>query len=127
VSIIQTYSRLASQYESSENLNSLWGKITQQSMSLLRLRGTDRVVVEVGPGPGLELVSLIETNSAAIKFIGVEPAENKFHATLNSFHHFLASWSDEDIAEALNLHFFDLMMGLALKDTSLTMLKSFGD
>ena len=60
-------------------------------------------------------------------FIGVEPAIDKFHATLNSFHHFLMSWSDDSIAEALNLHFFDLMIGLVVQDSLLTMLKSFGN
>lgn len=55
-------------------------------------------------------------------FVGVEPVGDKFYATLNSFHHFVSSWSDDSIAEALNLHFFDLMMGLVVQDTSLTML-----
>lgn len=60
-------------------------------------------------------------------YIGVTSDEDTFYATLNSFHHFVTSWSDADIAKALSLHFFDLTMGLLTKDTSLTMLKMFGE
>lgn len=62
-------------------------------------------------------------------FIGITPGDTSgvFLATLNSFHHFVTSWNDADIARALYLHFFDIMMGLSTKDTSLTMLKLFGD
>jgi hypothetical protein len=62
-------------------------------------------------------------------FIGVESDDDTgtFYATLNSFHHFVSSWSDADIAKALSLHLFDLMMGLTTKDTALTMLGMFGD
>lgn len=61
-------------------------------------------------------------------FFGVQQEKTgRILATLNSFHHFLTNWSDADIAEALYLHFFDLVMGMTTKDTSLTMLKMFGD
>ncbi len=76
MNIIQTYSRLASQYESPENLNSLWGKITRQSLDLLSIKDNAQVVVEVGCGPGLELASLVEMGASSIQFVGVEPAEN---------------------------------------------------
>ena len=60
-------------------------------------------------------------------FIGVKPIDDKFYATLNSFHHFMMKWDDADIARALSLHLFDLTMGLTLSDPSLTMLKMLGD
>lgn len=60
-------------------------------------------------------------------FIGVKPVDDKFYATLNSFHHFMTKWDDADIAQALSLHLFDLTMGLGLSDSSLTMLKMLGD
>lgn len=62
-------------------------------------------------------------------FIGVQKLEgdDTLYVTLNSFHHFVTAWSDEEIAKALKLHFFDLMMGLVTKDASLTILKMFGD
>ena len=66
-------------------------------------------------------------NSTA--FIGVTRDENtgQFFATLNSFHHFVTSWSDAEIAKALSLHFFDLVGSFTIQDSELTMLKIFGN
>jgi len=75
-SIIETYSKLASAYESRENLESCWGRLTQHLMGLLPQRHGNEVVVEVGCGPGIQLASLIESGDESIKFIGVEPADN---------------------------------------------------
>lgn len=62
-------------------------------------------------------------------FVGVQQRKGdpRLYATLHSFHHFVAAWKDEEIAEALRLHFFDLSMGLVTKDASLTILKMFGE
>ena len=65
--------------------------------------------------------------SSTTAFLGVKPVEERFYATLNSFHHFMAKWDDSDIANALSLHLFDLRMGLCTSDPSLTMLKMLGD
>jgi hypothetical protein len=65
--------------------------------------------------------------STTTAFMGVVSLNNRLEATLNSFHHFLSKWSDEEIAEALSLHLFDLTMGLTTQDPSLTMLRMFGD
>ncbi len=59
-------------------------------------------------------------------FIGALSQGETVYATLNSFHHFMTSWADMEIAQALMLHLFDLKMGLIVKDSSLTMLKTFG-
>lgn len=76
VSIIESYSKLASQYESQENLDSLWGQVTKQTFCSLRIKDDARLIVEVGCGPGLELASLIESGKSDVQYIGVEPAEN---------------------------------------------------
>lgn len=76
MSVIQTYSKLASKYESRENLASLWGKITERTFCALQLKENPKLVVEVGCGPGLELASLVESGNTDVQFIGVEPAEN---------------------------------------------------
>ncbi len=60
-------------------------------------------------------------------FLGVELEGDTFYATLGSFHHFVAAWSDKDIASALTLHIFDIITGLMATDSSLTILKFFGD
>jgi hypothetical protein len=66
---------------------------------------------------------------ATTAFIGATSNQQTgtFYVTLNSFHHFITHWADVDIAKALSLHLFDLTLGLVMKDTSLTMLKMFGD
>jgi ubiquinone/menaquinone biosynthesis C-methylase UbiE len=75
-SIIETYSKLASAYESRENLESCWGRATQHVMGLLPQRRGNEVVVDVGCGPGIQLASLIESGDRRIEFVGVEPADN---------------------------------------------------
>lgn len=80
-----------------------------------------------------QLLRMLAKNTGSFEtttaFVGVQQGRdnNKLYVTLNSFHHFVSAWSDEDIAKALSLHFFDLTMGLMTKDTSLTILKMFGD
>lgn len=80
-----------------------------------------------------QLMLLLERNVGQFQgtssFIGVEYEDQAdiFYAVLGSVHHFVTSWSDEDIANALTLHIFDMTMGLAVKDSSLTILKFFGD
>lgn len=76
VSIIESYSKLASQYETQENLDSLWGQVTKRTFCSLHIKDNAEVVVEVGCGPGLELASLIESGKPDVQYIGVEPAEN---------------------------------------------------
>lgn len=80
-----------------------------------------------------QLLRMLLSNTGSFQtttaFMGVQQGEGdgKFYATLNSFHHFVASWANEEIAEALRLHLFDLTMGLVTKDGSLTMLKMYGE
>lgn len=65
--------------------------------------------------------------STTTAFMGVASRNNRFDATLNSFHHYLSKWNDAEIAQALLLHMFDLTMGFMTKDSSLTMLKMYGE
>lgn len=92
--------------------------------------------LDTGPDPraaARQLLLLLARNSGSFgnttAFIGVQKrkGDDTLYATLHSFHHFVMAWADEDIAEALRLHFFDLTMGLVTKDDSLTILKMFGE
>lgn len=74
--IIETYSKLAANYESEENLQSCWGKAAQHAMGLLSLKEGNELVVEVGCGPGIQMASLIESSNDTLQFIGIEPADN---------------------------------------------------
>ena len=78
-----------------------------------------------------QLLRMLEHNTGSFgsttAYIGVtKPDDATFHITFNSFHHFVTEWSDADIAKALSLHFFDMVMGFMTMDTSLTMMKVFG-
>lgn len=74
--IIETYSKLAANYESEENLRSCWGKAAQHAMGLLSLKEANELVVEVGCGPGIQLSSIIESSNKSQQYIGIEPADN---------------------------------------------------
>ena len=73
--VIETYSRLASEYDSHHNVASCWGRVTQHSVGLVAVKNTHRTVVDAGCGTGRELLELASL-SPAVQFIGVEPAAN---------------------------------------------------
>jgi ubiquinone/menaquinone biosynthesis C-methylase UbiE len=73
--VIESYSRLASQYEDPENLNSCWGAVTRYSLDhLVMLHEKHKIVVDVGCGVGRELAHLALSRSPEAMFIGIEPA-----------------------------------------------------
>lgn len=74
--VVETYSRLASQYDNPRNIESCWGHITRWSLGLVTLEEQHRVVVDVGCGTGRELAQLASRSSPDMRFIGVEPASN---------------------------------------------------
>lgn len=84
---------------------------------------------EVAAGQMLRILwQNTESFSDSCAFAGVEryDGDEKIYATLNSYHHFLTAWRDEEIAEALRLFIFDLSNGFITYDKSLTMLKIYG-
>jgi ubiquinone/menaquinone biosynthesis C-methylase UbiE len=74
--VVDTYSRLATEYDSVENIGSCWGRCTQHSVDLVTVKSTHNRVVDVGCGTGRELTQLASLSSPALQFIGVEPAAN---------------------------------------------------
>jgi len=74
--VVETYSRLANEYDDPKNLTSCWGRITNHSLSLLTLKPEHKVVGDIGCGTGRELAHLASLNPPAVHFIGVDPAAN---------------------------------------------------
>ena len=74
--VIDTYSRLADQYDDPSNLNSCWGSVARHSLDLVTLEDRHKVVVDVGCGVGRELERLAARHASDVHFIGVEPAAN---------------------------------------------------
>jgi ubiquinone/menaquinone biosynthesis C-methylase UbiE len=78
--IVETYSRLADQYDDQSNDRSCWGKATQKAIASIRLKAKYRDVLDMGCGTGKVLAHLASAPSQH-RFIGVDPAENmRLHA-----------------------------------------------
>jgi ubiquinone/menaquinone biosynthesis C-methylase UbiE len=74
--IVETYSRLANQYDDDANLQSCWGRASEKALASLRLRNSYKMVLDVGCGTGRALLHLASQSSPQTQFIGVDPARN---------------------------------------------------
>jgi ubiquinone/menaquinone biosynthesis C-methylase UbiE len=72
--IIETYSRLAGEYDDPENLNSCWGLATRHSLDFVSIEDKHKVVADIGCGVGKELAYLASRCSPEVRFTGIEPA-----------------------------------------------------
>jgi len=75
-SVVETYSRLASEYDDPKNIDSCWGCVAQNSLEFVRLQDKHKVVVDSGCGTGRQLAELAARSSPHVQLIGVEPALN---------------------------------------------------
>jgi ubiquinone/menaquinone biosynthesis C-methylase UbiE len=75
-SVIDTYSRLAEQYDDPRNRASCWGQITDVACELVTFRELYKTIVDVGCGTGQELVRLAAKYPVDVQLTGVEPADN---------------------------------------------------
>jgi ubiquinone/menaquinone biosynthesis C-methylase UbiE len=74
--IVETYSRLAEQYDDELNLHSCWGRAADRALRSLQVPEGCRVVLDVGCGTGRSLLELAADSSSAVEFVGIDPAEN---------------------------------------------------
>ncbi|MGZ4416792.1 MAG: class I SAM-dependent methyltransferase [Gaiellaceae bacterium] len=72
--VVETYSRLALEYDSAPNRASCWGSVSREVVSQLAIEATHGTVADVGCGTGRELAQLAAASAATVEFIGVEPA-----------------------------------------------------
>src|SRR6516165_10559390 len=73
--IIEAYSRSAAKYDESSNLQSCWGRATDEVLRSLRLKDEHKIVLDVGCGTGGALLRLASESKAGVQFIGAEPAD----------------------------------------------------
>lgn len=73
--IVETYSRLAQQYDDDANVRSCWGQAAEKALASIVLRKDHKVILDVGCGTGRALVRLA-ANKSGVRFIGIDPAEN---------------------------------------------------
>jgi ubiquinone/menaquinone biosynthesis C-methylase UbiE len=77
--IVETYSRLAREYDEDANFVSCWGRASERALSTIRLREDYQVVVDMGCGTGRAIHALAAAGSPHTQFIGIDPAENMCH------------------------------------------------
>jgi len=74
--IVDTYSRLAREYDDDANFLSCWGRASERALSAIRLRDDYGVIVDMGCGTGRAIHALASSSSTRAQFIGIDPAEN---------------------------------------------------
>jgi ubiquinone/menaquinone biosynthesis C-methylase UbiE len=74
--IVDTYSRLAEQYDNEPNLHSCWGQAAEKALMTIRLKDDYRRILDVGCGTGRALAWLASQASPGVAFVGIDPAEN---------------------------------------------------
>ena len=74
--IVETYSRLAREYDEEANFFSCWGRASARALSTIRLRDDYAVVVDMGCGTGRAIQALASAAPPHAQFIGIDPAEN---------------------------------------------------
>ncbi|MBI3668707.1 MAG: class I SAM-dependent methyltransferase [Acidobacteria bacterium] len=74
--IVETYSRLADQYDDQSNDRSCWGQATQKAIASIRLQEEYRDVLDMGCGTGKALAYFASTAPPHRRFVGVDPAVN---------------------------------------------------
>lgn len=74
--IVETYSRLAREYDEDANFLSCWGRASERALSAIRLREDYKLVVDMGCGTGRAAHALASMAPPGMQFIGIDPAEN---------------------------------------------------
>lgn len=74
--IVETYSRLAREYDEEANFLSCWGRASERALSTICLREHYDLVVDIGCGTGRAIHALASAAPPHTRFIGVDPAEN---------------------------------------------------
>jgi ubiquinone/menaquinone biosynthesis C-methylase UbiE len=85
--IVETYSRLAADYDSESNSRSCWARASEKALKSLILRDEYRLVVDVGCGPGQALTYVARHRNPATRFVGLEPAPNMRVLAQKRTHH----------------------------------------
>jgi ubiquinone/menaquinone biosynthesis C-methylase UbiE len=74
--IIEAYSRRAIDYAGEDNSASCWGRLSENLWSKLDINPDDRLVADIGCGPGATLAHLAGCYPQTTQLIGIEPASD---------------------------------------------------
>lgn len=74
--IVETYSRLAHEYDEDLNVQSCWGRAAQKALTSLVISDGYSTVLDVGCGTGRAVAQLAAQRRSEVQWIGIDPAEN---------------------------------------------------
>ena len=74
--IVETYSRLAQQYDDELNVHSCWGRAAERALASISILPSHRMILDVGCGTGKALADLASRSGREVQFVGMDPAEN---------------------------------------------------
>ncbi len=74
--IVETYSRLAEEYDGDLNVHSCWGKAADMALSSIEIKEQYRSVLDVGCGTGRAVAQLASQSKPGVQWFGIDPAEN---------------------------------------------------
>jgi ubiquinone/menaquinone biosynthesis C-methylase UbiE len=74
--VVETYSRLAQEYDGDMNIHSCWGKAADKAMSLITIKDQYRSILDVGCGTGRAIAQLAAKGKPGVQWMGIDPAEN---------------------------------------------------
>ena len=74
--VVETYSRLAQEYDDEVNVRSCWGRAAERDLNALVIKDQYKVVLDMGCGTARALAQLACRSRADIQWVGIDPAEN---------------------------------------------------
>jgi ubiquinone/menaquinone biosynthesis C-methylase UbiE len=74
--IIETYSRLAQEYDDDLNVHSCWGKAADRALSSIVIKDDYGLILDVGCGTGRAVAQLASQSRPGVQWVGIDPAEN---------------------------------------------------
>lgn len=74
--IVETYSRLAQEYDCDLNVHSCWGKAADHALSSIVIKDQYGSILDVGCGTGRAVAQLASKSRPGVNWVGIDPAEN---------------------------------------------------
>ena len=74
--IVETYSRLAHEYDDDLNIHSCWGRAADKALTSISIKDSYNVVLDIGCGTARALSQLASKGRPGVQWIGIDPAEN---------------------------------------------------
>ena len=73
--IVETYSRLAHEYDDDLNIRSCWGRAAEKALTSISIKDSYNVVLDIGCGTARALAHLASKGRPGVQWIGIDPAE----------------------------------------------------